>query len=252
MEHAPQGAPREIPERAPLVPLELPGEGQVHLPIAGLGRRALAALLDLSLLGLAGVLVIMASTTAASLTELDALVGPAALAIGFILPVAGPLLLELLHGGQTPGKRLLELRVLSLDGGPAGRGQIFLRNVVRLVDFLPFGYFIGLCTAFATGRVQRLGDLVAGTVVVREDLHALLQLGLREAPPRWLEPPGLPEALVQAAQRLLDPTRELDAAARRQREREVVALVRRFRPELETAPEALIWARLRSRPQASP
>jgi uncharacterized RDD family membrane protein YckC len=68
---------------------------------------------------------------------------------------------------QTLGKRLLGLRVVRADGSKADAGPVFVRNLVRLVDWLPALYVFGAIAVFATGeRRQRLGDLAAGTRVV--------------------------------------------------------------------------------------
>ncbi|MDH3530533.1 MAG: RDD family protein, partial [Acidobacteriota bacterium] len=74
--------------------------------------------------------------------------------------------------GQTPGKRLFKLRVIREDGRPITVWEAVARNIIRIVDafpgfFLPV-YSIGLITIFLNGRDQRVGDLFAGTVVVRE------------------------------------------------------------------------------------
>lgn len=71
--------------------------------------------------------------------------------------------------GQTLGKRVLGIRVATLDGRRASAGSVLLRTVLRLVDALPFLYLVGLISVVATGRNrrQRLGDLAAGTAVVR-------------------------------------------------------------------------------------
>ena len=72
-----------------------------------------------------------------------------------------------LTSGQTLGKRLLGLRVVRADGSRADAGPIVIRNLLRLVDWLPFLYVVGAITVFATGeRRLRLGDLAAGTRVV--------------------------------------------------------------------------------------
>lgn len=76
-------------------------------------------------------------------------------------------LFEFLWNGQTPGKRLVKIRVLRLDGNPAGFVEAFLRNLVRPVDFLPSGYALGLVVMFANEKSRRLGDWAAGTIVVR-------------------------------------------------------------------------------------
>jgi uncharacterized RDD family membrane protein YckC len=69
--------------------------------------------------------------------------------------------------GQTLGKRLLGLRVVRADGSRAEAGPILIRNLVRLIDWLPAFYVVGAAAVFATGeRRQRLGDLAAGTRVV--------------------------------------------------------------------------------------
>jgi uncharacterized RDD family membrane protein YckC len=69
--------------------------------------------------------------------------------------------------GQTLGKRLLGIRVVSADGGSASWGQVTVRTLLRIVDALPVLYIVGLVTALATGeRRQRVGDLAARTQVV--------------------------------------------------------------------------------------
>ncbi len=91
-------------------------------------------------------------------------------------------LFETLWNGQTPGKWLLGLRVLTVDGEPINALQAVLRNVLRDVDALPFSpvglgmYMVGLVTMAANDRFQRLGDLACGTIVVIErkgDWHGL-------------------------------------------------------------------------------
>ena len=70
--------------------------------------------------------------------------------------------------GQTPGKRLIGLRVLSVTGRPARIDEAILRNLLRVIDQLPGVYAIGIVTMLVSSRNQRLGDLAAGTVVVHE------------------------------------------------------------------------------------
>ena len=76
-------------------------------------------------------------------------------------------LFEYLWNGQTPGKRLVKIRVLRLDGNPIGFVEAILRNLVRPIDFLPSGYGLGLVVMFCNEKTRRLGDWAAGTVVVR-------------------------------------------------------------------------------------
>ena len=81
---------------------------------------------------------------------------------------------ETLLAGRTPGKALLKLRVVTDSGAPARVFQYVLRNLLKGADFLPFGYGIGVAVMAADSRLRRLGDLVAGTVVVDETASALL------------------------------------------------------------------------------
>lgn len=77
-----------------------------------------------------------------------------------------PAAFEVLYGGATPGKKALGIAVLNDDGTPVGWRAAFIRNLLRAVDFMPFLYAGGLVAMLFNRRFQRLGDLVAGTVVV--------------------------------------------------------------------------------------
>lgn len=142
--------------------VETPEGVELHLRPAGPVVRGLALLVDqvviwagliLSLLGLVWL-------------------GEAGLGLFAILLFLGqwlyPVLFEVLGSGRTLGKRLLKLRVLRQDGVPVGWGPSLLRNLVRIVDALPFGYTVGLVAVLLTRDFQRVGDLVAGTVVVHD------------------------------------------------------------------------------------
>lgn len=98
-----------------------------------------------------------------------------------------PVLFEVLANGATPGKKAFRLRVLNQDATPVGWGPSIVRNLLRQIDFLPFGYATGLISMFCNRRFQRLGDLAAGTVVVYHTGHDLagtdLPSGPAEAPP---------------------------------------------------------------------
>jgi uncharacterized RDD family membrane protein YckC len=75
---------------------------------------------------------------------------------------------ESLWNGQTPGKRVIGLRVITLSGRPITVFDAILRNLVRIVDSIPGIYAVGLVSVFLSPKNQRLGDLAAGTVVVHE------------------------------------------------------------------------------------
>lgn len=133
----------------------------------------LAGLIDGVLLVVAGFF--FALTVSLVFLQSSGLAGPAVFATTALFPVVGPLLFELRWRGQTPGKRILELRVVARDGAAASAGQIVLRNALRVVDFLPFAYALAVAAIFASKQEQRLGDLVAGTLLVREDADGLLE-----------------------------------------------------------------------------
>ena len=125
-------------------------------------RRVLAALVDVGIV-LAGSVVILFAA--------DALSGDSSGIRGALLAVILGWALYYHFamesgGGQTVGKKLMKLRVVLADGGPAGMREIAVRTVVRVVDSIGF-YIVGLIVMLATGeRRQRLGDLAAGTKVV--------------------------------------------------------------------------------------
>jgi hypothetical protein len=69
--------------------------------------------------------------------------------------------------GQTPGKRLAGTQVVQVSGAPAGFGEVAIRNVIRIVDFLPFAYAVGFLVMLSNRRARRLGDFAANTLVIR-------------------------------------------------------------------------------------
>ena len=79
------------------------------------------------------------------------------------------ILLEWLLNGQTPGKRLLHIRVIKQGGYALRFFDTLLRNLLRVIDFLPLFYGVGLTSLLFTRDSQRLGDLVAGTLVVYQE-----------------------------------------------------------------------------------
>lgn len=132
----------------------------LHLPAAGPVPRALAWLIDLALR--LGVLVVLGTV----LGVLGAL-GQGVYLVGMFLVVwAWPIVFEVAWNGQTPGKRALGLRVVGGDGAPVGWLPAIVRNLLRVVDILPFGYATGLVASLCDRHGRRLGDLVADTLVV--------------------------------------------------------------------------------------
>jgi uncharacterized RDD family membrane protein YckC len=149
----------------------------LEVPLAGLGSRFVAALVDgvikgaVILAALAGVVALGAASAPGPVPEPTGDLALIGLAVFFVF-VFGvnfgyDVLFETLASGRTPGKRWTGLRVVRLDGGPVTFSTSAVRNLVRLVDGL-FGYAVGVIAILVSARNQRLGDLAAGTVVVRE------------------------------------------------------------------------------------
>jgi uncharacterized RDD family membrane protein YckC len=134
-------------------------------PLAGPVSRALAYLVDIGIL-LGATMMISSLMSAVSLISAD-LANTVGILSLFVLPLAYGMLCEGLGHGQTVGKRLLGLRVVDAEGLKLRPTQIILRNLLRAVDFLPAFYLVGGVATLATARAQRLGDLAAGTVVIR-------------------------------------------------------------------------------------
>jgi uncharacterized RDD family membrane protein YckC len=120
---------------------------------------------------------------------------------------------EVAWNGRSPGKKWASLRVICADGSPITLTESIIRNLVRLVDFLPLYYALGVLIMFIDARARRLGDLAAGTLVVRDGGPVTLA-SLAEAPAQRLydfrdsEPLDLPlerlnEEDVRLAEELL-------------------------------------------------
>lgn len=90
------------------------------------------------------------------------------LLIAFVLYAGYYALFEIFWNGQTPGKRLVRIRVIGDTGRPITVYEALVRNLLRIIDQFPGPYVVGIISVFVTARNQRLGDVVAGTVVVHE------------------------------------------------------------------------------------
>ena len=140
--------------------------------VAGPVRRALAYLIDLLLRGV--VLLVVALLSTGTLTQASAKASwGLGLLILFALEWGWNVGFEAFWNGRTPGKRALGLRVVRDGGYPIGFIDAVLRNLLRAADFLPAGYLIGLLVMAGDRRSRRLGDLVAGTMVVIESRSAM-------------------------------------------------------------------------------
>ena len=145
----------------------------LQLTLAGLGSRSVARLLDqLVQTGVIVAVTLLGSLLIGSTSDEGNGSGGAAaagfLVLLFLVQFGYDVLFETLASGRTPGKRWSGLRVVRVDGGPVGFVTSAVRNLLRLVDFLPGVYAVGMVAVVASRRNQRLGDMAAGTLVVRE------------------------------------------------------------------------------------
>ena len=141
----------------------------LELSPAGPIVRTLAWLVDVSIRAGVSLLIIILLAFMGSLG-----IGLAMILI-FLLEWFYPVWFELRSQGQTPGKRLLNIYVAQLDASPISPAASVVRNLLRVVDFLPFFYGFGLASCLLTKRFQRLGDLAANTVVLHKSLVTLNQ-----------------------------------------------------------------------------
>ena len=151
----------ETPERVPL-----------HFALASIGNRFLACAFDHALqMLMIGLLYIVLINAANGLNFSDMSKWAIVLLIiaVFIIWTSYFVLFEWMWNGQTPGKRWLKLRVIREDGRPITFWEAAVRNLLRIFDIQPLPFYsIGLISVFVSARDQRVGDLFAGTVVVRE------------------------------------------------------------------------------------
>jgi uncharacterized RDD family membrane protein YckC len=125
---------------------------------------------------------------------------PGAEAVGVGLAALFMFLLDWFYGaffetvlaGRTPGKMVMSLRVVRQDGAPAQFPDFFLRNLLRAVDFLPTLFGVGLIVMLIDPKLRRIGDLVAGTVVVLEAKGHVLGGGALDQPVSEEERQALP------------------------------------------------------------
>ena len=219
----------------------------MSLRIAGPGTRSYAFLTDwLIRLLIALTLILAASLLRLLRTRFGTLAGSAAIAAMVLAPLIYFLyhpVLEVLMRGRTPGKRKAGARIVTVDGATPTLGPLLMRNLFRLIDCLPGFYMVGLGSCVFTAKRVRLGDLVAGTVLVLEEPEATRSLArLGEAMRRS----ALPLETLRLIQDLLDRWRDLEAEQRTNLARGLLVKVDpEFQVLRDSAPsEAALRARL--------
>jgi len=152
--------------------IETPEQTVLEFPLAGIGSRSLALAIDtllqiavLIVLGLIGAIISYAGV----LPRLGKQYVYAILIfIGFLSQFGYFAFFEAIWNGRTPGKRWIHLRVIMDSGRPLGAQGAILRNLMRIVDSLPSIYAVGIITSLISPQNKRIGDYLAGTVVIQE------------------------------------------------------------------------------------
>lgn len=171
----------QIIETEEILIIETPERVQLAFALASIGNRFLAALIDHFIQFLLLIFVSSIASFILSGYGVNPLMGmseelPEAakwvyailLIVSFLIFAGYFVFFEWFWNGQTPGKRWLKLRVIREDGRPITFWEAMTRNLIRIFDMVPGLYSIGLITVFLSNRDQRVGDMFAGTVVVRE------------------------------------------------------------------------------------
>ncbi|HKX82881.1 MAG TPA: RDD family protein [Pyrinomonadaceae bacterium] len=176
---------RQIIETEETLIIETPERVPLAFALASIGNRFLAAAIDHFIQFFTIILIVIVFMLAAGMPALDAVEsGESYLAttpkwtiaimilIVFLLFAGYFIFFEWIWNGQTPGKRLMKLRVIREDGRPVTLWESIARNLLRIFDAIPGFvipiYSVGLIVIFLSDRDQRVGDIFAGTVVIRE------------------------------------------------------------------------------------
>lgn len=149
-----------------LVKVRTPDNVEIDYELAGIASRAAAMLIDSALQGLLMGAIVLGFLTVLLALRVSVLgwVTGAAIVAAFLAYWGYYIYFEASRNGQTPGKRAMRLRTIRDGGLPVDLGSAALRNLIRPIDIT----IIGLVSMLVTARCQRLGDLAAGTLVVRE------------------------------------------------------------------------------------
>jgi uncharacterized RDD family membrane protein YckC len=192
-------------EMEPAGPSLVSGEGvRLALAPAGVGSRVVAAIIDAGIQLVGFVLLVLLDAALAAGADVAAF--SAVLVVELVLLLAGyPIVAEWLSRGRTAGKAALGLRVVRDDGGPIGFRQALVRGLAGLILekpglLFPITTVVGLWTMSSSAREKRIGDMMAGTVVLNERSAPQLLAPV----PAWVPPPLQPWVLSLDLHRLDD------------------------------------------------
>ena len=152
--------------------IETPEQIDLQFAIAGLGSRFLAlaidTLLQLAISAAAGI-VLLSLIGVLRASGLGILwITACSIAFFFLLYFGYFAIFEIMWGGQTPGKRIIGIRAMKETGRPLTPAEVIARNLLRIVDQLPGFYAVAIVTAMLNSQGKRLGDFVAGSLVIKE------------------------------------------------------------------------------------
>jgi uncharacterized RDD family membrane protein YckC len=154
------------------ISIETPEQTSLEFAIAGIGSRFLALAFDTLIQAVVMALVFTAGAfLIGSLlhgTLSAAWIFALVILLGFIVFFGYFAIFEAVWNGQTPGKRITRIRVIKDSGRPIAPAESVGRNLMRIVDSLPFLYAVGIVSALLSKQSKRLGDFVAGTIVIHE------------------------------------------------------------------------------------
>jgi uncharacterized RDD family membrane protein YckC len=153
--------------------IETPEQTSLEFPLAGIGSRFLALLADMAIQFVLAFVIVLAFFLLLPAVRWASLLGPqwiiaGAIIVLFLINSGYFAFFEAIWNGQTPGKRYAQIRVIKDDGRPISAYDSIARNVLRIADELPGMYMVGVISILISAQNKRLGDYVAGTVVVHE------------------------------------------------------------------------------------
>lgn len=173
-----------------LYTVDTPENIEFAYAIAGIGSRFVAAVVDSVLIvALLTLLGIVFGVIADAVDLLDSLLAAIGGLLSFAVFWGYYITFEMLWNGQSPGKRMAGLRVVRQGGRPITFVSSAIRNVIRIIDFLPLMYGIGVVAMFLDRHARRLGDLAAGTLVVRDRQAVTLESLTGQRAPTLLRSP---------------------------------------------------------------
>lgn len=168
----------------------------IDYPLAGLGNRILAYLIDYVILIILGlVMIIPAVFLIASQTEIGNVIGIVLASLYGVIFLFYTLILEIYFNGQTFGKKIMKIKVIREDGGSPTIGNYIIRWLLRLVDIQLMSGVVAIISIAVSQKEQRLGDMAAGTLVISLNKPANFQSTIyREIPQDYK--PAFPQVVM--------------------------------------------------------